>query len=476
MYYRLKDNYILRGWEKLPYAVVDTRTGRADFITGQQMQALELCDGEIDVSNIFIPETLKELIAEAAEKGIIEQCKKGEGFKDIQKYRKYQNRYISSAHWSITGKCNYKCRHCYMSAPDVNAYEAPHEDIMKIIDMLAECGVMSVSLTGGEALIRKDFFEIVDALLERGIIIAQIYSNGALVTENVLRELENRKIRPGFVVSFDGVDGWHDWLRGVKGAQKLTDRAFELCRDMGFSASASMAIHQGNKHTLRATINHLASLGVKGIKTGYISDLGEWKTHGNNNNSFGFKEIFQTYLDYLPYYYGEDNMPMDIFFTSFFIANKSNPDKYEIIGYNEEYDPEKTLLCPSSRSSANISPEGRVLMCGMMYGMKIEKLFPAMPETHFRDCINFPEHMRLCDMRASDLLKANDECRTCEFTKHCYGGCRGSALIEDENNLMGTLKSLCEMYKGGWIKKIAETVKKCRPGAECPVKDMSLLQ
>ncbi|MBQ3394884.1 MAG: radical SAM protein, partial [Synergistaceae bacterium] len=88
-----------------------------------------------------------------------------------------------------------------------NAYEAPHEDIMKIIDMLAECGVMQISLTGGEALIRKDFFEIVDALIERGIIITRIYSNGALVTENVLRELEKRKIRPGFNISFDGVDG-----------------------------------------------------------------------------------------------------------------------------------------------------------------------------------------------------------------------------------------------------------------------------
>ena len=362
-----------------------------------------------------------------------------------------------------------------MSAPNVNAYEASHEDIMKIIDMLAECGVMSVSLTGGEALFRKDFFEIVDALIDNGIKLTQIYSNGALITENVLKELEKRKLRPNFYISFDGVDGWHDWLRGVKGAQKLTDRAFALCRDMGFITGASMSIHQGNKDTLRATINHLASLGVKGIKTGYIANLGEWKTHGENDKSFGFKNIFQAYLDYLPYYYGEDGMPMNIFFTSFFVANKDTPDKYEILSYKEEYNPEKTLLCPLSRSSANISPEGRVLMCGMMYGMKIEKLFPAMPETHFRDCINFPEHMRLCDMRTSDLMQVNEECRTCKFSRHCDGGCRGAMLLDDENNLMGTLKSACEMYKGGWIKKIVDTVKKYRPTAECPIKDTSLL-
>ena len=387
MYYRLKDEYILRGWDKLPYAIVDTRTGGAVFITPKQMQALELCDGEIDVSDIFIPESLKEIIAEAEQKGSVEQCEKGNGLKDFQKYKRYSNRYIRSAHWSITGKCNYKCRHCYMSAPNVNAYEAPHEDIMKIIDMLAECGVMSVSLTGGEALFRKDFFEIGDALIDKGIKITSTYSNGALLTEKVLKEIEKRKIRPSFNISFDGVDGWHDWLRGVEGAQKLTDRAFALCRDMGFSVNVSMSIHQGNKDSLRATINHLASLGVKAIKTGYVAELGEWKTHSDNNNSFSLKEIFQAYLDYLPYYYGEDGMPIDIFFTSFFRANKNEPDKYEIIGYKDEYNPQKNLLCPLSRSSANISPEGRVLMCGMMYGMEIEKLFPAMPETHFRDCI-----------------------------------------------------------------------------------------
>ncbi len=473
MYYRLKDDYMLRGWDKLPYAVVDRKTGGTAFITAKQMQALELCDGEIDVSDIFIPDALKEIITEAEQKGTVEPCEKGEDIKEFQKYKRYSNRLIRSAHWAITGKCNYKCKHCYMSAPDANAYEAPHEDIMKIIDMLAECGVMSVSLTGGEALTRKDFWEIVDALLEHGIVITQIYSNGALVNENVLKELDKRKIHSSFIMSFDGVDGWHDWLRGVTGAQKLIDRAFELCRDMGFATSASMTIHQGNKHTLRATINHLTSLGVRSFKTGYAANLGEWKTH--NNQSVGLKDIFQAYLDYLPYYY-EDGMPMNVMFTSFIDLKKNAPDKYKIIGYEEEYNPAKTLLCPLSRSSANISPEGRVLMCGMMIGMEIEKLFPTMPATHFRDCIDFPEHLRLCDMRAGDLMQTNEECRTCKFNKHCNGGCRGAALVEDEYNLMGSLKSACEMYKGGWIKKIIETIQKARPTAECPVKDLSFLQ
>ena len=58
MYYRLKDDYILRGCEKLPYAVVDTKTGESQFIRAAQMEALELCNGNIDLSMPFISDQL----------------------------------------------------------------------------------------------------------------------------------------------------------------------------------------------------------------------------------------------------------------------------------------------------------------------------------------------------------------------------------------------------------------------------------
>lgn len=473
MYCRLKDNYILRGWDKLPYALVNTTTGNAAFLTAKQMQALELCSGNVDLSMPFIPDDIKALISKYKSSGIIEQCRKGECLTTNQQYKKYPSSYIHSAHLAITGKCNYKCRHCYMSAPGANAYEAPHEDIMKIINQLAECGVMQVALTGGEPLLRDDFLEIADALTERGIVISQIYSNGSLITEKFLSGLERRKIHPEFVMSYDGVDGWHNWLRGVDGAEKLINRAFELCRDMGFNTHANMTIHNGNKHTLRDTINHLASLGVSSIKTAYASNVGEWTAH-SDNKSIGIKNVFQTYIDYIPHYY-EDGMPMDIFFTLFFAADRRTPDKYQILCYDESYNPEKTLLCPLSRSSANISPEGRVVMCGMMYGTESEKIFPAMPETHFSECINYPEHMRLCSMRASDFLKANEECRDCRFTRHCYGGCRGPAIAA-EGKLTAVNRDLCELFYGGWIKKIADAVSRARPSAECPVKDPDILQ
>ncbi len=471
MYYRLKDKYLLRGWEKLPYAIVDSTTGTANFLMPKQMQAVELCGGSIDLSSSFIPDDLKHEVSEMENRGYIEQCRQGEGLKPNQEYRKYPSRYISSVQWSVTGKCNYRCKHCYMSAPDVNAHQISHEEAMNIIDQLAECGVMQVQLTGGEPLIREDFLELVDALTERGILVTQIYSNGALVNKKFLTELQNRNLHPLFLMSYDGVDGWHDWLRGVNGAEELVNRAFALCRDMGFNVLSNMTLHEGNLHTLRASINHLAELGVVQVKTAFASNLGEWK---KTQGKVSLKDVFQAYLDYIPHWY-EDGMPISIFFTSFFIANPNEPDKYTIIGYNDSYDPDETLLCGHARSTSYISPDGRPMMCGLLAGIKMQEEYPTMFEKKFSECIDRPEYMKLIDMRASDFLKVNRKCGTCRFTKHCYGGCRGVALIDDENNLMGTSSTVCEMYYGGWIKKIVEAVKKARPTAICPVKDESLL-
>lgn len=107
-----------------------------------------------------------------------------------------------------------------MSAPDAKYGELSHEQIMSIVDQLIGCGVMEVSLTGGEPLVRRDFMEIVDALLAGGIRITTIYSNGKLVTDKLLDQLAEREIRPEFNMSYDGVDGWHDWLRGIPDAEK----------------------------------------------------------------------------------------------------------------------------------------------------------------------------------------------------------------------------------------------------------------
>ena len=466
MYYKLKPQYRLRGWEKLPYALVDTaQNNRVTFLRKLEFDALSLCNGRIDCDLPMIPESTRQLLPRLEKNGVIGACEAGDAITPKQGYQKHPSRYIKTAHWSVTGRCNYRCKHCYMSAPDAKYGELSHETVMDMIDQPAECGVMNVSLTGGECLVRKDFPEIVDALLERDIPITQIYSNGALVSEKLLSALEERGVRPEFNMSYDA-PGWHDWLRGIDGAEAAVDRAFRLCRERGFPTGAELCIHGKNKHLLRETVKHLGDLGCRSLKTNPIGDVGEWKKNGYGQ-SVTTEELFELYLDYIPHFY-EDGMPLSLQLGGFFMASPRQPERFDIPLAKGKCDPSKTCVCGHARMVMYISADGRALPCMSLSGMEIQEKFPLITENGLASCLTDSFYMSFIDTRASDYLALHPECQACEYAPYCLGGCRASALdSNDGTDLMGRDEACCRMLREGYAARVLALMQKIRPEATC---------
>ena len=464
MYYKLKPQYLLRGWEKLPYALVDSKTAQTEFLAAPEMELLSLCNGKVDLSLPLVSQKIRDMIPRLENYGIIERCERGDGILPEQEYRKYPARYIRTAHWSITGRCNYRCKHCYMSAPDAKYGELSHEEIMSIVQQLIDCGVMEVSLTGGEPLVRSDFMEIVDALLAGGIRITTIYSNGRLVTDQLLDALAQRGIHPEFNMSYDGV-GWHDWLRGIDGAERIVEDAFLRCKAKGFPTGAEMCIHQANKHTLRETVKRLAELGCSSLKTNPVSDVGAWKENGYGE-SITTEELYQLYLDYIPQYY-EDGMPLSIQLGGFFSASPRYPKEYDIPSIKSCSDASKTCVCGHARMVMYISAEGRTLPCMALSGMDIQQEFPLIGEIGLAACLSDSRYMRLLDTRASECLEHNPECRNCEHALQCQSGCRAGALEHMPDDPLGVDPYTCKIFKQGWIGKIRRAMAQVNPELRC---------
>lgn len=460
MYYKLNPEFMLRGWQKLPYALVQ-KNGGTSFITQKEMQALQLCNGKIDTSLPLIPQEIRDMLPEIEKNGVITRCEQGDSISPEQEYKLYPARYIRTAHWSITGKCNYRCKHCYMSAPDAKLGELGHDTVMSIVQQLIDCGVREVSLTGGEPLVRRDFMEIVDALLAGGIEITTIYSNGKLVTDKLLDELDARGIHPEFNMSYDGTEGWHDWLRGIPGAGQIAEDTFRRCRDKGFPTGAEMCIHNGNKHLLRDTVNRLGELGCRSLKTTPISNVGAWK-EGGYGESISMQELYQLYLDYIPHYY-EDGMPLSLQLGGFFSASPRRPDEYNIPAMKSCSNPDKTCVCSHARMVMYISAEGRALPCMALSGMDIQQEFPLIPELGLSKCITDSRYMRLIDTRATEILEHNPECKECEYAMRCLAGCRASALETTPDDILAPDKATCGLFKGGWVEKIREIMQCIRP-------------
>lgn len=465
-YYRLNENLRLRGWDRLPWAVVDGRSGNAHFLkTRTEMEALQVCNGRIDADLPLLDSDVRALVPRLVEAGIAEPCAPGDSILPEQEYRKYPNRYIRTAHWSVTGRCNLRCRHCYMSAPDAKYGELGHDEVMAIADALGDAGIAQVALTGGEPLVRKDVLDIVDRLLAHGIVIVQIYSNGMAVDEKLLKALDGRGIHPEFNMSYDA-PGWHDWLRGVAGAEKAVDRAFLLCRDMGFPTGAEMCLHEGNKDLLRDTVNHLSEVGCSSLKTNPISDVGAWR-EGGYGRSIATTELFETYLDYIPAYY-EDGMPLSLMLGGFFSAKPTKPDTWDIPVYRFPRNPERCCVCEHARNVMYISPEGRLLPCMSLSGTAIQEEFPLVGEAGLAQCLTDSRYLDFIDTRAHTLLAHNPECGTCAFAPWCQGGCRAAGLEDSgQTDLLAPDEATCQLYRDGWIMRLIRLMRELRPQAAC---------
>ena len=136
MYKKLKSQFALRGWHGLPYGIMDTKTGQTGFIDAVAFQAASFCDGKMNLDSPLVLPAHRESIAKLESAGVIEDCPSDTELEPWQKYCRSSGRYAASAHWSITGHCNLRCRHCYMSAPQAKYGELTTEECLRIIDQI----------------------------------------------------------------------------------------------------------------------------------------------------------------------------------------------------------------------------------------------------------------------------------------------------------------------------------------------------
>lgn len=85
----------------------------------------------------------------------------------------------------ITARCNNNCRHCYINLPAGDVIAKEKELSLRELDTIAEeavsLGALWCLVTGGEPLLRKDFFDIFLLLKRHGLLVS-IFTNATLIT------------------------------------------------------------------------------------------------------------------------------------------------------------------------------------------------------------------------------------------------------------------------------------------------------
>lgn len=113
-------------------------------------------------------------------------------------------------------------------------------------------------------------------------------------------------------------------------------------------------------------------------------------------------------------------------------------------------------MCGATRWACYITPEGRLLPCMPMTASPEQERFPKVQDIGLRQGLSDSYYMEFVNGRVKDLLEANKECRECPYRFRCGGGCRANALLDGNHELMGCDRTMCMLWKGGYVDRIRQ--------------------
>jgi MoaA/NifB/PqqE/SkfB family radical SAM enzyme len=123
-----------------------------------------------------------------------------------------------SAHLKLTENCQARCISCdYWKTRWTDAIDT--QRAVNLLNEIGELGIGSVRFTGGEPLLRKDFFEILAKANTKPLKRIIVQTNGLLIKK--LHKEINASAITDVAVSIDGLKETNDQIRGIRGYFEL---------------------------------------------------------------------------------------------------------------------------------------------------------------------------------------------------------------------------------------------------------------
>jgi len=143
--------------------------------------------------------------------------------------------------WNITNKCNLLCDHCYMAA-DAHSLpsELTDEETIALVHQMGERGLPALFLSGGEPMMRKNFWEILELARSYNIRVT-VSTNCTLMDRDAAKRLKANGI-DWIATSLYGPAEFHDAMVGVPGTRDRVIDAIKVLREEGVGVAIKTAI------------------------------------------------------------------------------------------------------------------------------------------------------------------------------------------------------------------------------------------
>ncbi len=160
-------------------------------------------------------------------------------------------------HLDVTYRCNERCVHCYLDHDDHG--EMTTVEIKDVLDQLAEAGTFFLTLSGGEVLMRRDFFAILDHA-RRLLFNVRIKTNGVMIREKEARRIRELGVEQVQISIYSHRPEVHDAITKLPGSLKRSVGAIRFLKSQGLKvaiANVLMTTNMGDHGGVQALAREL---------------------------------------------------------------------------------------------------------------------------------------------------------------------------------------------------------------------------
>jgi len=146
-------------------------------------------------------------------------------------------------HLDVTYRCNERCVHCYLDHDDHG--EMTTAEIKDVLEQLAEAGTFFLTLSGGEVLMRRDFFEILEHA-RRLLFNVRIKTNGVMIRKQEAQRLRELGVEQIQVSIYSHRPEVHDAITKLPGSLKRSVEAIRFLKSQGLKVTIANVLMTAN--------------------------------------------------------------------------------------------------------------------------------------------------------------------------------------------------------------------------------------
>jgi radical SAM protein with 4Fe4S-binding SPASM domain len=352
-----------------------------------------------------------------------------------------KNRVPLSGSMELDLRCNLQCHHCYRDGEwDPNVLKT--EEVIGIVDQIAQAGTVWMLFTGGEIFLRRDFFEIYEHAVKRGLLVT-LFTNGTMITEKIADRLAAMPPYSIEVTLYGYSRETYEKVTGIPGSRDKCYRGVELLMDRRLPLKLKTVVIKTNKHEFMDMFNFAESRGVSF----------KWDTQINPNFD---RSLTPCKVRLSP----EEAVHFD------FAVPKRAEEYRRYYETRQNYRTSKVFPCGAGSRTFHIDPYGKMKMCLLLRDPEF-----SLREMTFAEIWNemFPPVY-------TRLRPVDHQCNSCNLVSLC-GKCAAWSLLE-KGAVEARVEYSCEVghrraqslgYYAGPVDQYQRTVSEAGNGILLPV-------